>query len=289
MKSMTGYANCEKPISNGRISVEARSENHRFLDFKIQIPESLNLVEHELIEIVKKNISRGKLKIAFIIKSENADFPKFNEEASRKYIKTLKSFISDLKINDDINLNHLLMFKELFNNEQDKTLSKTTIKRVKEALITTLNRLDKSRSVEGKKLQKDLARRIKRCNSLINSVKRKRNNFSKQAFKKLKEKIETMLEDINIDKHRLYQEIAIQTEKSDITEELVRLDAHVGKFTQTLNRSGPVGKELDFLIQEMNREAGTISAKSKDAKISHHAIALRSELEKMKEQVQNIE
>lgn len=289
MKSMTGYANCEKPINNGKILVEARSENHRFLDIKMQIPDSLNMVENELIKSIKRSISRGKLKITFIIKSKNANLPKFNEEASRKYIKTLKNFVSDLEINDDINLNHLLMFKELFNNKQDNTLSTTTVNKVKEALITTLNRLDKSRSAEGKKLEKDLARRIKKCDSLINSIKRKRNNFSKQAYKKLKEKIEIMLEDINIDEYRLYQEIAIQTEKSDITEELVRLDAHVEKFTQTLKKKGPVGKELDFLIQEMNREAGTISAKSKDAKISHYVIVFRSELEKMREQVQNIE
>ena len=98
-----------------------------------------------------------------------------------------------------------------------------------------------------------------------------------------------LLDDMDIDDYRLYQEIAIQTERSDITEELVRLDAHVGKFRQTLKKKGPVGKELDFLIQEMNRESGTISAKSKDAKISHHIITLRSELEKMREQIQNIE
>lgn len=289
MKSMTGYANSEKSAGNEKITVEARSENHRFLDFKIQIPDSLNSVEHELIELVRKNVSRGKLKIAIIIESENSKLLKFNEQAGKKYINTLKKVVSNLGIKDDINLNHLLTFKELFNSELDNGLSKSTIGKVKATLIATLNKLDKSRSAEGQKLKKDFAKRIKKCQSQINSVKRKRNNFSKQAFKKLKERTELLLEDMTIDDNRLYQEIAIQTERSDITEELVRLDAHTGKFTETLNKKGPVGKELDFLIQEMNREAGTISAKSKDAKISHHIIILRSELEKMREQIQNIE
>lgn len=289
MKSMTGYANCEKSIGNDKILVEARSENHRFLDLKIQIPDSLNSVEHELLELVKKNVSRGKLKITIIIETEDAKLLQFNEEAGRKYIRTLKKVVSDLGINDEINLNHLLVFKELFNNDQDKGLSKSTVKKVKEALLTTLKKLDTSRSAEGKKLQKDLAKRIKKCESQINSVKRKRNNFSKLAFAKLKERVGLLLKDMDIDDYRLHQEIAIQTERSDITEELVRLNAHVGKFTQTLKKSEPVGKELDFLIQEMNREAGTISAKSKDAYISHHIIILRSELEKMREQIQNIE
>ncbi|MGI9533921.1 MAG: YicC/YloC family endoribonuclease [Thermodesulfobacteriota bacterium] len=289
MKSMTGYANSEKSIGNEKIIVEARSENHRFLDFKIQIPDSLNSIEHELVDLVRKNVSRGKLKITIIIESENSKLLNFNEQAGRKYINTLRKVVSNLGIKDDINLNHLLIFKELFNSDLDSGLSKLTVKKVKEVLITTLNKLDKSRSVEGQKLKKDFAKRIKKCESQINSVKRKRNNFSKQAFKKLKERTELLLEDMNIDDNRLYQEIAIQTERSDITEELVRLDAHAGKFIATLNKKGPVGKELDFLIQEMNREAGTISAKSKDAKISHHIIILRSELEKMREQIQNIE
>jgi len=289
MKSMTGFANIEKSIGNEKIVIETRSENHRFLDFKIQIPDTLNSVEHELIELVKKKVSRGKLKITILIEGENTKLLKFKEETGRKYIKTLKNVVSDLGINDDISLSHVLMFKELFNSDQDTALSKSTIKKVKEALNAVLIKLDKSRSAEGRKLQNDLAKRIKKCGTQINSVKRKRNNFSKQAFKKLKERVEVILEDMDVDDYRLYQEIAIQTERSDITEELVRLEAHVEKFADTLKKSGPVGKELDFLIQEMNREAGTISAKSKDADISHHIIKLRSELEKMREQIQNIE
>ena len=116
MKSMTGYANSGKSIGREKIIIEARSENHRFLDFKLQMPDSLNSVEHELIELVKKNISRGKLKITIIIESESENLLKFDEEAGRKYIKTLKKAASGLSIKDEINLDHLLMFKELYIN-----------------------------------------------------------------------------------------------------------------------------------------------------------------------------
>ena len=289
MKSMTGFANYNMPSGKVRIVVEARSENHRFLDYKLQLPDSLNSVENELAELIKKHVSRGKLKITILLESESEKLLGFNETAGKNYIKTLKKAVSELGLSEEITLNHLLTFKELFNTDFDRGLSKTTIKKVKDALVATLNKLDKSRVVEGRKLQADLTKRIKSCESQIRSVERKRSNFSKQAYKKLKERVGILLEDMNLDDYRLYQEIAIQTERSDITEELVRLDAHVGKFRQTLKKKGPVGKELDFLIQEMNRESGTISAKSKDAKISHHIITLRSELEKMREQIQNIE
>ena len=144
MKSMTGFAIYDKSIGKEKIIAEARSENHRFLDFKIQIPDSLNSVEHELIELVKKNIARGKLKITINIESENENILKFNEEAGRKYIKTLKKLVSSLDIKENINLNHLLIFKELFISEQDMPLSKSAVKQIKEVLIATLKSLDKS-------------------------------------------------------------------------------------------------------------------------------------------------
>jgi len=173
--------------------------------------------------------------------------------------------------------------------KQKKTISKTSFNNIKKVLNDTLRKLDRSKTAEGNKLKLDLLKRIKNCTKLITNIRKKRNNFAKEASKKLKERIENLLEDTNIDEARLYQEVAILTERSDITEELVRLDAHIDKFIETTGSKLPVGKELDFLIQEMNRESGTIAAKSKDANISHYIISLRSELEKMREQIQNIE
>jgi len=289
MKSMTGFASSTATHKEGKITIEARSENHRFLDVKFQIPEQLNSLEVEFMEISKKQISRGKVKLSINIEDNSSRIIKFNNEAGKNYLTSLKKFMRELGINDEISLNHILMFKELYNGETKKTISKTTLGNIKQVLNDTLKKLDKSRAIEGKKLSTDLIKRINNCKKLITSIRKKRNNFAKEASKKLKERIETLLDDKNIDEARLYQEVAILTERSDITEELVRLDAHFEKFIETTNSKLPVGKELDFLIQEMNRESGTISAKSKDANISHHIISLRSELEKMREQIQNIE
>ncbi len=289
MKSMTGFASSTAADKVGKITIEARSENHRFLDIKFQMPEQLNSLESEFMEIAKKQISRGKVKLSINIEDNSSRVIKFNNEAGKNYLSSLKKFIKELGIKDEISLNHILMFKELYNGETKKTISKTTLNNIKSALNDTFKKLDKSRAVEGKKLSTDLLKRINNCKKLITSIRKKRNNFAKEASKKLKERIEALLDDKNIDEARLYQEVAILTERSDITEELVRLDAHFEKFIETTKSNLSVGKELDFLIQEMNRESGTISAKSKDANISHHIISLRSELEKIREQIQNIE
>lgn len=289
MKSMTGFASSAITDKEGKITIEARSENHRFLDIKLQMPEQLNALEADFMEISKKLVSRGKIKLSINIEDTNNRVIKFNSEAGKNYLASLKKFIRELGIKDEISLNHILMFKELYNGDTKKTISKTTLNSVKKVLSDTLKKLDKSRAIEGKKLSTDLLKRINTCKKLILGIRKKRKNFAKEASKKLKERIESLLDDTNIDEARLYQEVAILTERSDITEELVRLDAHFEKFIETTNSKLPVGKELDFLIQEMNRESGTISAKSKDANISHDIISLRSELEKMREQIQNIE
>jgi len=289
MKSMTGFASSEISDKEGKITIEARSENHRFLDIKFQIPEHLNSLETDFMELAKKQVSRGKVKLSINIEGNKNRVIKFNNDAGKKYFASLKEFNRDLGIKDEISLNHILMFKELYNGETKKTISKTSFNNIKKALNDTLRKLDRSKTAEGNKLKLDLLKRIKNCTKLITNIRKKRNNFAKEASKKLKERIENLLEDTNIDEARLYQEVAILTERSDITEELVRLDAHIDKFIETTGSKLPVGKELDFLIQEMNRESGTIAAKSKDANISHYIISLRSELEKMREQIQNIE
>ena len=145
------------------------------------------------------------------------------------------------------------------------------------------------RKHEGKKLEKDLKLRTLIAERLTGKIEAKRENFTKELAEKLSGRIRELLNEIEIDETRLYQEVAILADRSDITEETVRLKAHINKFKETFNKEGSIGRELDFLLQEMNREAGTISAKSKDAEISHLIVELRSEIEKMREQAQNIE
>lgn len=289
MKSMTGFGKSETETKQGKIVVEARSENHRFLDVKIQLPDYAVSIEPELLEYVKKTIIRGKLRVGVSIEGKRQNSSSLDLEAALDSKKTLEKLKRELGIKEDIRLEHLISIREIFPSDTVNELTKAQVSAVKKTLLAAVKKLDDTRKAEGAKLQRDLRQRIGKIERLTKKIRSKRKEYMKSASVKLKERIEKLLDDSQIDEARLYQEVSFLAERSDITEELVRLDAHVGKFKETLGHSGSVGKELDFLLQEMNRESGTISAKAKDASISHLSIEFRSELEKMREQVQNIE
>lgn len=289
MNSMTGYGSSEVITSDGKVTVEARSENHRFLDIKILLPDYLEKMEYAISDHVKKHLSRGKVKILITFEEIDTRTTSLNRKSAEKCFGELKKLRKLLKIEDKITLDHLISFKEIFNGYQGHHISKTTERKINSAVRKAVTNLDKSRKEEGRKHAADLDNRIGKCCELLEKIKARRSDFTSESMKKLKEKVETLISGKDIDQSRMYQEIAILSEKTDITEEIVRLEAHFEKFRETTKRSSPSGKELDFLLLEMNREASTISAKSKNAGISHFTISLRSEFEKMREQVQNIE
>lgn len=289
MKSMTGFGKSEAETTFGRVVVEARSENHRFLDIKLQLPESISSIEPELTESVKKFLKRGKVRIVVSLEGVKNNTPVLNLELAKEYGKNLDILRKEIGINEEIRIEHFLLIKDIFSAESPASLGKKQIEELQGVLCDALVKLDETRDIEGKKLQKDLRTRIGNIEKLAKEITAKRKDFMKATSAKLQERISKLLADVQIDEARLFQETAYMTERSDITEELVRLKAHTGKFRENIRKHGSIGKELDFLVQEMNREAGTISAKAKDAEISHLTIELRSELEKIREQIQNIE
>jgi len=289
MKSMTGYGKSEIKTKYGKLVVETRSENHRFLDIKFQLPESTLSIENQLSEAVKNLILRGKVRVTVTLESVRSNSFLLNIDLAKKTKTNIDQLKKELGIKEETRLEHFLMIREIFTGETKQTLSKNETAEITKTVLEAIKKLDQSRASEGKKLEKDIKLRLKMIEKLTATIKSKRKDFIKNTSVKLKERIEKLLEDTKIDEERLYQETAYLAERSDITEELVRLQAHISKFRETSNKKGSIGKELDFLLQEMNREAGTISAKSKDAEISHCIIDLRSEMEKIREQVQNIE
>jgi len=289
MKSMTGYGKSEIKTKYGKLVVETRSENHRFLDIKFQLPESTLSIENQLSEAVKNLILRGKVRVTVTLESLRSNSFLLNIDLAKKTKTNIDQLKKELGIKEETRLEHFLMIREIFTGETKQTLSKNETAEITKTVLEAIKKLDQSRASEGKKLEKDIKLRLKMIEKLTATIKSKRKDFIKNTSVKLKERIEKLLEDTKIDEERLYQETAYLAERSDITEELVRLQAHISKFRETSNKKGSIGKELDFLLQEMNREAGTISAKSKDAEISHCIIDLRSEMEKIREQVQNIE
>lgn len=289
MKSMTGFGKSAAETRYGKAVIEARSENHRFLDIKIQLPDALSSIEPELAETVKKLIQRGKVRVTVALESAGSNSPALNLELAKESRKNLERLKKELGIRDEIRLDHFLAIREIFSPEVKSPPDKKDLKDIEKALTEAVEKLDAARKSEGKKLEKDLKERIGKIERLTKTIESKRKDFMKTASLRLRERISKLLEDTQIDEAKLYQEAAFLTERSDITEELVRLNAHTVKFRDTIKSAGSVGRELDFLLQEMNREAGTISAKAKDAEISHNTIDLRSELEKIREQIQNIE
>ncbi len=289
MKSMTGFGKSEGETRHGRVIVEARSENHRFLDIKFLLPESVSSIEPELAEAVKKVILRGKLRITLAIEGTKAAPPVLNVEVAKQLKKSIESLKKEFGIKEDLRIEHFLTIKDIFTTKTADQLTGGDVIDIEKVLSKAIQKLDDARKNEGKKLEKDFRERLDKIENLTRTIAVKRKDFMATASAKLKERISKILEDNQIDEARLYQEAAFLTERSDITEELVRLKAHIGKFRETLRNKGSIGKELDFLLQEMNREAGTVAAKAKDAEISHFTIELRSELEKIREQLQNIE
>ncbi|MCA9810884.1 MAG: YicC family protein [Candidatus Dadabacteria bacterium] len=289
MKSMTGFGKSSAITGYGKVAVEARSENHRYLDVKLQLPDALSAIEPELSETVRKLLHRGKVRVTVSLEGMQNGAPSLNIELAKQFGKSFERLRKELGIKEDIRLDHFLALREIFAPQQRTKPDAKDVKAIEGALVGAVKKLDAARVSEGKKLEKDLIRRIGKIERLTKTIGKKRKGFMKAASEKLKERISKALEDVQIDEGKLYQEAAFLTERSDITEELVRLNAHTAKFRQTIKDGGSIGRELDFLLQEMNREAGTISAKAKDAEVSHITIDLRSELEKIREQIQNIE
>ncbi|MGB7293252.1 MAG: YicC/YloC family endoribonuclease [Thermodesulfobacteriota bacterium] len=289
MKSMTGYGNSEVETNLGKIIVEAKSENYRFLDINMQLPESLLSIEPDLIEIIKQYVSRGKVRLVFVSEELRRRTPVINIELAKDSFRMLEKLKKELLIQDKTRLEHVLLLKEFFSYESKPALNKVYLNKIKTALGNAMRRLDSARISEGTKIEKDLRSRIQKLEKIMKRVSAKRSGFKKTFSENVKSRISKLLDDKQLDESRLNQEIALMAERTDITEEIIRLKAHISKLNETIKKNHSIGRECDFLLQEMNREAGTISAKSKDASISHLIIDFRSEIEKMREQVQNIE
>ncbi len=287
---MTGFAESSVNTEIGKIIVDMRSENHRFLDVNANVPESLLQMETAIEERMKNSIQRGKLRLRLSVQTNKRQKQRLSEKVLQENHSSLKKISSALGLKTEIGIEHLLMMENSFENHVSPEVSKETESRIKEAVSKTLVKFNKSREIEGRKLEKAILGRLEIIKKTVDGVKKKRKEFVKKSEKKTKEKIEKIFSSRHKNDPVISQEAAaIVTEKSEIDEEIVRLEAHISKFRKTAKKKGPVGKELDFLVQEMNREAGTVSAKCKDAGISHLTISIRLELEKIREQIQNIE
>lgn len=290
LKSMTGFGKAS--AENERISVEfeLKSVNSRFLEVFFRLPNFLSLKEFELKEEIKKKINRGKINVAIQVNFKDPkDSPwginidKFNE-----FLASVNELKKISKIDEELKLNHFLSNKELFSGNKIE-LSEDDFNFIKSALNNAVDELNSMKINEGNELAKDLSNRIDEIGKSVKDINENARGSVEEHHSLLKERIKTLLDDTNITPERLDIELALLADKADISEECVRLNSHLKFFSDCMNEDESNGRRLNFLCQEINREANTIASKTLSSEISHKAIFIKEEIEKIREQIQNIE
>lgn len=291
MKSMTGYGKGEFKNEDFFLSIELKTVNNRYLDLSIREPKSFIKIENILRNEISKRLIRGKVDVyvSFMDLREGTKTIEIDWPLAEAYYSASKMIESKFEgIRNDFSVNSFFKIQDLIKPQSDEideeTINPILIKVIEEAL-TQLNQM---REKEGEKIKIDLIARIDKINSLVDKIKERAPLVSEEYRIKLTEKIQELLGS-NYDESRIIQDVAMFTDKSNIDEEMTRLYSHIEQFRSICNKSGEVGKQLDFLIQEFNRESNTICSKANDINITNLALDLKCEIEKIREQIQNIE
>jgi uncharacterized protein (TIGR00255 family) len=286
---MTGYGRSDEHNDQLVLTVEIRTINSRFLDFSPRLPKSLLPFEDEAYRIVKKRCERGRVSLTAKVEylpGEKTGLT-LNQDKLEEYMLVIKDIQKSSDRDDFPSMGDILRLPDIVVNgdQKDENELKTVFLSV---LNKTISEVEVNRLSEGKNIKTDLSMRLELLIGLVGKIRKKSLSDRDDNMERLKQKIQVLVEDINLDESRLYQEIAILAEKKDITEELVRLDSHIDLFTKYMNSKDSKGKKLNFLLQEMGREINTIGSKTDEIEISHLAVDMKDELEKIREQVQNI-
>lgn len=292
MLSMTGYGRAEIVKDGITCTVEVRSVNSRYLEVVSRAPRSLAHRENDIKEIVRSFVNRGKVSLSIVLeKEDNESLPvAINPTAAKAYYKLLTQLKKAVKIKEQVKLEHLLKFSEVLETTDEREPDETEWQAVTEALKGGLSALNTMRENEGKELARDLEKRIRWMDEMINFIEAESKKRIPEERRRLEERVSQLLTDKSIiDQNRLELEIILLSDKLDVTEECVRFRSHTKFFLEAMAKDEAAGRKLNFLVQEMNREANTIGSKSNDAEIGHKVVQLKEELEKIREQLQNIE
>jgi uncharacterized protein (TIGR00255 family) len=288
--SMTGFGKGTAESKKITAEVEIKSVNSRYFEVYLKLPPALYAFEYELKEIIKSKVKRGKVSAVFTVKTngtENGAISIDNAELKNQ-ISLINKIKKTAKIKDDLKLEHLLNNKDIFTSS-DISLGSSGFAKVKSALLKALKELNNMKKDEGSALSKDILARLKSVELSVNQIEKNYKSGINDHYEKLKERINELLNNAEIDKERLNLELALLADRADITEECVRLKSHIKFFRNSLEIEKEPGRKLNFLCQEINREANTISSKSVSTSIVHKAVLIKEEIEKIREQVQNIE
>ena len=287
---MTGFGKGRTGNKNLNVEVEVKSVNSRYLDISLRIPSSLMNKDYDIKEFIKSKVKRGKVLASIQIKRNGLEEENLTLDSDKlkSYLSLLKSIKKAAKISEKVKLEHLLINKEILISN-NFLISEVEFDLVKDAIEQALTEMMNMKKKEGKELSKDLRKRIDNIEERLKEIEKEAEQSVQEYFKKFKEKIKLLIENIAQYSERLELELAIIAEKAEITEECVRLRSHLKFFLNSLENDDEPGRKLNFLCQEMNREANTISSKTVSTSVTHNTVFIREEIEKIREQIQNIE
>ena len=291
MKSMTGFGSSSLELEDCSIDIEIKSVNNRYLDFNFSMPSYLNFMLEDMKSLIKNKLKRGRVDVYIKIKKYqlSVDSVDINYELAQKIKEKLDSLNQKLDMASDINVRDLVKYDDVMSFTYKDLDNEFLHDNILKVLDEAVNKIYSMRSIEGDNLMEDLSTNLSKIEEQISIISSLTENSVKEYRENLFNKISELLGEEKIDKDRMYLEVALMADKVDINEELKRFDSHIVQFKSAMDMKDCIGRKLDFIIQEMNREINTISSKSNDESISVCVIEVKSLIEKLREQVQNIE
>lgn len=291
IKSMTWFGRCEVLKDSRKFTVELKSVNHRYLDVNIRMPKKLNFFETSIRTLLKSYADRGKVDIFITYEdlSQSQVSVKYNAALAAEYLKYLNQMAEEFSLDNDVRVSTLSRYPEVFTMEECSEDEDELWNGLKEALEGAFSQFVEMRTKEGERLKEDILLKLDLLSEQIRFIEERSPQIIAEYRTKLEEKMRELLEDTQIDDNRIAAEVILFADKICTDEEVVRLKSHIQHMKETLEESNGIGRKLDFIAQEMNREANTILSKANDLDISNRAISLKTEIEKIREQIQNIE
>ena len=292
IKSMTGFGRCELSDGERKFTVEMKGVNHRYLDVNIRMPKKLNFFETSIRSLLKQSVSRGKVDIFITYEdlSEGQAVLKYNASLAREYMESLKEMEEQFGLENDVRVSTLSRYPEVLTMEEQALDEEEIWNCLKKAMEGAIAQFVETRTLEGENLRRDIIDKLDGMAELVEFIEVRSPKIIAEYREKLEEKVRELLADTQIDDSRIAAEVVIFADKICTDEEVVRLKSHISHMKDVLlSDEAGIGRKLDFIAQEMNREANTILSKANDLEVSNRGIDLKTEIEKVREQIQNIE
>lgn len=291
VESMTGYGSAKGSCALGPVVVEVRSVNHRFCDITLKLSRRLSLFEGRIKDLIKSRFSRGRIDMSVRLDSLERNRCRIEPdlEIARQYRDALRTLKRELNLRGEISLDMIAGGKDVLVPVEAEEDMEGYWGEIKHVLEDALDALKEMRMEEGRELASDLRGRVRTLRDLLESIKVRAPEVVADYRRRLSRRLQSLVNGMDLDPVRLDQEVAFLAERSDISEETVRMTGHLTRLEQMIDAEGPIGRKLEFLLQEVHREANTVSSKANDETISHMVVDIKGELEKMREQIQNIE